>query len=448
MLLRNLQSLLPAGSMRRALASSLFWSAGGAVISRGCVMLSAIAMARLLGADGYGKWGLIDSTITTFAQYGAMGLTKTTTKHVAELKKRDPRRGGDVLSFIGVVLFIGLFAIALLLALLSSHIAEHIFRAPSLAWPLLLGSAYLFLMPAGTVMQAALAGFGDYRGIAVNNAWQGLSVLAVAPVLILWLGLPGAVLGMSVSYAVALGLALERVKRLAALHGMPFSLAGAWRERGIFCHYCVPLSLAGGIAVPATWIANTFTARVVGFAGLGGYMAADRFRGLLLFVPGTMKQVTLPMLSETRAARDLRRFRRVLVANLGVNVGVAALGAIPVIIMSKWLMSWFGPEFRGDSSILVILSISAILQAGANVFALVTASAGRTWLNFWSSTSYAILLVLGVWWLVPPMGATGLAYSMALAQLALLLAHAGVTIWLMRSGRLFEAQNADDLSDT
>jgi O-antigen/teichoic acid export membrane protein len=419
------------------LASSVGWTTLGAVASRGCFLLTALLMARVLGKAGYGQWGIVDSTVVMLAQYGAMGMGKTATKHVAELRRAAPGRGGDVLSFLFLVAGTGLAVMAVVCAAAAPLLASRVYRAESLAVPLACAALYLISMTGTYLLQAVLAGFGDYRAMASINVVQGVLLpVLVAPLTWGW-GLSGAVLAIATSYGAALGLTARRVRQLCREHDMPITLSGAKRETGLFWSYCLPLSLAGGIAVPASWFVNTYTSRVVGFGALGGYMAADRFRGLLMFIPTTVKQVSLPMLSEMLAAGDARRFRRVLWANLGVNVGLTLAGAVPAIALSPWLMSWFGPQFRDEWPMLVVLVLSATAQAAANVLAQVTACSGKTWLNFAFSTTFGIVLVTVTLACVPRLGALGLAIGMLAAQSSVAAAHGGLSWWLLCTGRLF-----------
>jgi O-antigen/teichoic acid export membrane protein len=222
---------------------------------------------------------------------------------------------------------------------------------------------------------------------------------------------------------------------------MPLTPKGAWQERRIFWTYCLPLSMSGGIAVPANWLSYTYATDVVGFAALGGYMGADRFRGMLMFIPMTVRQVSLPMLSELRALGHRRRFIRALWANVGVNLAVTAVGAVPIMLLSPWLMSWFGPEFRSEWSILIILASTAVVQSAANVVAQVTAAAGRTWLNFIFSALFSAVMLTVALTSIPRLGARGLAWATFAGQSTLFCCHAALTYWQLKSGALFSGSD-------
>lgn len=419
------------------MASSVFWTTLSAIASRGLFLVRSIVMARLLGREIYGQWGIVGSIVSMLAQYSAMGAAKTASKHVAELKTSDPIRCGNVLSFIFLFTSGGLFVMSIAGVVLAKWLAVGIYSEPALTIPLMFSVLYLITLVMNSLLQGVLAGFNDFKHMAGVAVIQGAIELAVTIPLIMSLDLLGAVLGAAASFGVSALLFLRRMNKLMKQHNLSMSLHGAWSERKLFWSYTVPLTLSGGVTVPATWFAYTLTTNLIGFAALGAYVAADRFRVLLLFIPTTMKQVSLPMLSEALGNGNARRFRRVLWASLGINIGIAAVGALPVVIFSPWLLSWFGPTFREEWPLLVILAFAAVVQAGVSILSQVTQSSGRTWKNFIFNSTYAIILVVVALLTIPRIGATGLAWSILAACIASFIAHGVLAVVLMRKKKLF-----------
>jgi O-antigen/teichoic acid export membrane protein len=72
------------------LASGVFWSTAGAVISRGLMLAAWVLVARMLGKTGYGELGMIQSTVGMFGVFAGFGLGLTATKHVAEFRRSNP----------------------------------------------------------------------------------------------------------------------------------------------------------------------------------------------------------------------------------------------------------------------------------------------------------------------------------------------------------------------
>ena len=74
-----------------------FWSVLGAIFSKGLVFISWVVVARILGSDGYGQFGIVRSTVLMFSTFAGLGLGITAMKHVAEFLGTDKERTGRIL---------------------------------------------------------------------------------------------------------------------------------------------------------------------------------------------------------------------------------------------------------------------------------------------------------------------------------------------------------------
>lgn len=431
-------SRFPHGSLRRSLASGAFWSLIGAVCSRGFTLVASILIARFLGKAGYGQWGIILVTVGMFAQYASFGASLTATKHVAELRKSDPGKAGRILSLVMLLGLMGVSTMALVCLGASRWLAYSLFQVPELFVPLMFAGIMLFCMVGTQMLQGALAGFEDFRRIARINLAQGI-VLFIAAVPLTWrLGLVGTVIGMSISQAAALVLCLRAVLKKSRDHGMPISTKGVWQERRILWHYAAPSFLTGGITGPAWMLSKAIVARIPGgVVGLGGFQAAFRWRDIVLFVPGAVRRVTLPMLSGLKGANDRRRFIKALWANIAVNGGVAFIGAIPIMLLSPWILSLYGRDFRQDWDIMVILVGSGVFQAVKDVLSQVTASMGKMWWNFGMAIIWSAVTLGGTALMVPRYGVLGYVWVVAFASVINMIMYSiAATIAIRKSDSL------------
>ena len=424
---------LPHGSLRRSLVSGTFWSLTGAVLSRGFMLISSIIIARLLGKSGYGKWGLILSTVFMFAQFASFGVTLTATKHVAELKETNPFRAGRILSFILMVGLISLTTMALMCLGMSRLLACRLYHVPELSVPLMLASVMLFSGVGTAMLQGAMTGFEDFRCIARINLVQGI-ILFVAAVPLTWqLGLVGTVIGMSISQSAAMALSLFATFKRSRKYNMRLSMKGIWQEQGILWNYMAPSLLTGIITGPAMVLSQAIVANIPGgLAGLGGYNAASRWNQVVLFIPQAVRRITLPMLSKLKEEKDYHRFVKVLWANIGLNGGIALVGAIPVMILSPWLLSLYGSGFRQDWDIMVILVGSGVFQAINDVVTQVTACMEKMWWRFALHIVWSVILLGGSYLLVPIWEIRGYVWALTAAIVTHMLLNSIAAFILMK----------------
>jgi len=430
---------LPKGSIRESLVSGAFWSVTGSVFSRAFVLGGGIAIARMVGKAGYGQWGLVVATVQMFAQYAAFGLAVTATKHVAELRHSDPVRAGRVLSLVMVLGLILLTVTAAACAGSAYWLAHGLYNVPDLFVPLVIASVLLFSMVGTLMIQGALAGFEDFRGIARVNFLQGLAFLLATIPLTWWLGLSGAVVAMSVSYVLALVLSLQATFHWCRGHGIPLGTRGIWRERLIIWQYGIPSLLGGSVSGPAATFSKAIVARVPqGLAGLGGVEAALKWQMAVLFVPEAVRRVTLPMLSRLSGAKDGRRYVKALWANIVLNGGVALLAALPVMILSPWILGLYGRDFRQDWDIMVVLVGAGVFQAVKNVLSQVTASLEKLWWNFGLALIWAAVTLGGTALMVPRYGVRGYVWTVAFAAVLNMLMYALASAIIVKHRGVFQ----------
>ena len=101
--LHPLLKKLEASEIGLRLARGIFWSIGGATISRALMLLAMMLVARFLGKTEYGELGMIQSTVGMFGVFAGFGLGMTATKHVAEYRRKDPERAGRIIAMAWIV---------------------------------------------------------------------------------------------------------------------------------------------------------------------------------------------------------------------------------------------------------------------------------------------------------------------------------------------------------
>ena len=154
----------PTGSR---LVKGALWSLAGSVISRGLMMAAWVLVARVLGKETYGEFGIIRSTVNMFTVFAGFGLGLTATKYIAEFRNSDPHRAGRVMALSGLFAAISGGVIALGLGIFAPWLAQASLNAPHLANPLRLGALMLLLTAMNGAQTGALAGFDAFKAIAV-----------------------------------------------------------------------------------------------------------------------------------------------------------------------------------------------------------------------------------------------------------------------------------------
>jgi len=409
-------SAVASESITTRFAIGAFWALVGAVLSRGLTLASSVLAGRLLGTTGFGEIGMVQSTQGLFGVVAGAGLGLAATKFVAEFRSTDPARTGRCVTLATTIALVSGALMALVLLALSGVMAGTVLRAPHLTAELRIATGLVLFGTVNGVQTGALVGFGDFRTLAVLSTIRGICLCSFLIAGIALDGVRGGVVGLVLTEAIAVlvnHLALRRVRPAAV--AWPDREA-AWGELRLMCRFS-GWSLLGSICtMSAMWFANlVLVAQPDGYAALGIFNAAERWRQLLLFLPASFSPVILTMLSNLHGRSEPDAYRRLFGLNLAVSVGVVVLPSIAVMWWAVPAMGLFGDAYAGGRTTLLILSASSVAVVLNNLFGQVLVSRGAVRGRFLLDALLAATLALASWQLIPAYREEGMALGSAIA---------------------------------
>jgi O-antigen/teichoic acid export membrane protein len=261
-------------------------------------------------------------------------------------------------------------------------LAAHALAAPHLAGRLRIGAVSIFLTALNGAQAGALSGLEAFRAMAWVNLANGLVAL---PVLVAgtYLGsLAGTLWANCVVQVVAWLLYHRALRAEAHRRGVPFAWTGCLREWEVLHRFSLPAIFSNALVALVTWYCYTLLInRAGGYAEMGIFNAANQWRTAILFLPGALATIVLPLLSNLRGAGDHGAYRLIFWANVYINALVGLAAVVPVALLAPWIMARYGAGFREGWPVLVLLALSAV-PAGVNgVVGQAIASAGKMWLG-------------------------------------------------------------------
>jgi O-antigen/teichoic acid export membrane protein len=403
----------PPASVRARFAVGAFWSLVGAAVARGLTLAAFVVAGRLLGTAGFGEVGMVQSTQGLFGVLAGTGLGLAATKYVAEYRAIDEARAGRCLAVALRIAVVAGGASAVVLGILAGPIAEGVLHAPHLAAELRVATGLILFGAIGGVQTGALAGLGDFRAVALLSILRGACLFGLLLAGIALAGVMGAVIGLVLAEGVAAGANQVVLRRLfpqsecrtASSEPVVRELAAMIRFSG--------LAVLGSLALMlALWFGNVVMVNQPdGYAALGVFNAAERWRQLLLFLPASVSPIILSMLSHLHGRNDTASYRQLLGINLWVGVGTVAVPAIGVMLAAPLAMSIFGAEYQGGAITLVLLAASAVAGAANTLLGQVLISRGAIGGRVALDLVLAGVLALVAWQAVPLYRDRGLALA-------------------------------------
>ena len=409
--IKDIINKIKSSNIGLRMASGAFWSFTGTAIAKFIVLIGGILCARILGKEEYGEFGMVRSTITMFVALGTAGLGMTATKYISEFRNRDIDKVGNIYKLTNGFAIITGTVITIIVLLLSKHLAINTLNAPHLISGIRIGALLLFVTILNGAQNGTLAGFENFRAIAINTFFGSVMECVLMLLGAYYWGVNGAILGFGCGYATLFVLNNISIKKLLKAYSIVTPKFRLNHENlRVLAKFSLPAALSSLMVSPIYWVVRSILVNKSGFGELAVYEAAEQWRIIILFIPGAISHIVLPILSSIRGD-DINKFWKVLKLNLLLNAGVAAFLSLLIIPSSSFIMSFYGKGYDNVWPI-IILSLSTILSSMASVVGLSISSRSKMWVGFGFNAFWGCMMVTFTYlFTTKGFGATGLALS-------------------------------------
>jgi O-antigen/teichoic acid export membrane protein len=397
-----------------------------------------------MGSVHYGELAIIQSSADLFALFAGFGLSLTATKHVAELRGKDPHRTGRILALSTLTACVTGIVMAGALFVLAPWLAKQTLAAPSLVGPLRIGACLLFFSSLSGAQCGALYGFEAFRTTAGLQAIIGVLNVPLMVGGYLVSGLNGILWGMVVGRFLEWLLRHLAVRAETSNANIAVCYRDCAREIPILWKFSLPALISGALVVPINWGCSAILVNQLnGYAEMGIYNAASQWYNALLFVPSTLGTVLLPLLSDRMGEDDRRGAVGALRFMLRFNLALMLPSVVGISLVSPYIMRMYGREYANAWPTLIVVVVTAGLFAVLMPIGDVIAASDRMWLGCLMNAGWALVLVPSTMLLVH--GGWG---SLGLAS-ARLFAYSVHAVWtsLFAYKALQLAQQRTDVDD-
>jgi O-antigen/teichoic acid export membrane protein len=416
-------------------ARGVVWSLSGTLAVQVGTFLNTIVLARILGLEVFGKLGVISAFVAMVAGIAGLGLATTATRYVSYFGTKNPQRAANTLVLCRRVVTISGAACGACVTLAASGLSDSIFRIPDIVPEMRLGGIWIFLFTLNTFQAGVLTGIEAFKKLANAMVIQATTGLTLSVGLSAFLGLRGAVFAAIGSLAVS-SFAQARFLRSEFTRG-DLQTRGfeIWAERRILLDFALPAALSGVVGCVAIGVGSVLLARESdGARQVGIFNAAAGVRSLLLYLPGLMSRVTLPVLSSLHGLGESVEVLKTVRGALALNIALVSGGALCVFFAADPIWSLFGKGFQPPVLMMVLLLTSGVLEAVAVSLFQVLYAHGRMWLHLGILVGWSVILAIVAWAFVGRSGPTGLAFAYCVAWCASTILYACATWRILLTG--------------
>lgn len=394
-----------------------FWSLSGVAFAKAFVLVASIFCARILGTSHFGELGIVRSTIGMFVVLGASGLGYTANKYIAEFRAKNQK---DKISNIYNLTFCFGTAIGLLITisvfLSAKYISDVLLKNSHLYLSIELGAILLFMSIFNSVQNGVITGFERFKVVAINtfisSFFESLGIVAGA----YFYGIEGAIVGYGLSFVIWAILNYLSIRKIFLEENIV--IVHKWltkKDFSVIWNFSIPAMMNTIMVVPSFWWLKTMLVNYDDFGSLGVYEAADQWKVIILFIPGAIANILLPIFSNIQGSGNSDSFSKTLKFSVMINGGTALLLFFLVYVLKDLVMSFYGKGYENTST-LVILCFSTIFSSIAQVLTLSLISIAKVWISFMFNLIWAIILLGSAYIMLEyGLGASALAWANVIA---------------------------------
>lgn len=351
-----------------------FWALAGNVLGKGLALIAGIAVARFLGNESYGEYGMIRNNLTMIAIFSSLGLGYTATKFIAECKG-DTAKAYTIHKVVSHITLITSGIIAVLVAIFAKHLSSWL-NAPELGGLLRLASIAIIFNAINTSQIGELSGFKAYKDIARNNTWAGIITFIGSVVLTYYYDIIGAVTALIISFATNCLFNRISINKFIR-HPKAHNNNKLYRE---ILSFTIPVALQESSYAITHWVSTVLIIKMAGYGELGIYSAATQWMAVMLFVPGALRNVALSHLSESND--DLVANKRILKRMVQINFLTTLIPFCFIALCSRWICSWYGESYDGLMVVLNVCMFTTVVNSLTNVFTQNLIAMSQNWYLF------------------------------------------------------------------
>lgn len=358
------------------LINDSFWSMFGNVIHKGLAVIAGIFIARFLGKDIFGEYSLIKSTFVSAALFSSFGLQYTSTKFIAAYKTKDKTKLKIIVKYSNQIVLIISMLVALILMVFSDFISEIVLEAKHLGNHIRLFGVLIVLNAMTSLQIGFLAGFGKFKEMSRINMIIGFITFFLTVILVYLYGLYGALISLLFVQSINLILNYRLV-----IKSLPNNKYDDYIESKSIkikiVKYSIPIALQEAIYSMLGWTIIYLVLRYDSFGEVGLYRASLLLNGIILFIPGILRNVVLSHLSE--AEDDEKKHSRVMNTVLWINFIATFIPAVILFVISDYVAKLYGSTFNELGSLIRAAVFITVFAGISNVYAQAYMSKSMNW---------------------------------------------------------------------
>lgn len=382
--------------LRRFFYSKLFkdsfWAIVGNGIGNALLLISGILIARLLGANLYGEYGVVKTNMFYMAGFATFGLLYTSTRYIARYIKKDDTRVIGIIKAATKITFVFSSIMALCL-LMSANLLETLLDAPGISSAFRALSIIIIFKALASTSNGILAGLSEFKHLAYSTSISGIAMFISCIPFTYLFGVYGALTALAISQFMNLSInyfyIYKACKKLQIYYISEVKTIDLLK-------FSFPIALQEISYALCNWAGIVLLTKLSSLNQVGLYTATAQWNAVIMVIPGMLANVVLSHLSSTEGKQQQKLIYRVLLVYFLCTI----IPFLIVYILSDVIISFYGSDYSAMKTVLRLNILITIPACCSEVFKAELIAIGKTWLLFSFRMIKDILLVIFAWFLL------------------------------------------------
>lgn len=391
------------------ITKAIGFGAGGAVISKGLLMLFNIIIARILPEQDYGAYSLINNTVQTFIVFAGAGIGVTLTRYVALYRNKNRDIAGTI---IGTLLFINIIIsliVALIVFAFADKIAMLLNSDINIINLLRITSITIFFTSVVSIMQGILQGFEEYKKNATIQIASNAVNLVIGMLIAKLFGIVGAVLSLlmlQIIMFMIMQLSLTKILKKNKIK-LKYKMIEAVKEAVV--KVTIPSFLASIFVIPLMWFTNFYFSSKIGLEEFAAFSVCVQWFNIINYIPQQFGQLK-PIYTQLYDSNNLKELKKYLNKIIIMVVVFAIICTLIFILARRMILASYGEFYTHFGLPFAIMMIVTILFAIQSQYGSVFQAIGKSWICFILNCVWAISYII-MFFLFYDKGTIGYAYT-------------------------------------
>lgn len=307
-------------------------------------------LALLVGASGFGIWGLYNTYVEMVSQISILGLDQSGVRQIAKNSKDTDYTGKCIYVFRNVVIILSII-FTTITVLFSKYISNTLFGTEKYYWGVIVVSFSIFFNSISRASYSILNGLQNIRSLAVSQILSAIVGSIAAIVLVSFWGVEGIPFYISIVGLTAAIITWRSVVKLKVVIIKP-SFSEAKRELKLLFSLGIGFSIAGIVSAVMSYFSRLYLSNYFSLETVGIYQASWTISNLYIGTILTAMGVDL-MPRMMKVVDDNRKMNIMVNEQMELGVLISGIGIVAILLFSPLVLNvFFSKEFITGTTII------------------------------------------------------------------------------------------------